>query len=289
MTAPSSPSAVPGNDVGTVPTPSKSGRPARAGNSHRIAVIGAGKRFGALQVFSDINLTVGEREIISLVGPSGCGKTTLLRCIDGLVPLSEGEVRIEGAPIDGPPPGVAMVFQHFGLFPWKTVFANVAYGLRLAGASRAEINEKVPRFIQLVGLKGFENAYPYQLSGGMQQRCGLARALAIEPKLLLMDEPFAAVDAQTREILQFELLRIWQMRPISMVFVTHSIEEAVLMGHRVVVLKGRPSKVFETIEVDLPNPRSRATLTHPRFAALREHVWQTLMDEARAAELQLQH
>ena len=254
----------------------------------RIVVSGAGKRFGRLQVFQDVNLSVGEREIVSLVGPSGCGKTTLLRCLDGLAPLSEGEIRIGGTRVEEPPPGVAMVFQNFGLFPWKTVFQNVAYGLRLAGASSAAIRETVPRFIQMVGLAGFEDAYPYQLSGGMQQRCGLARALAIEPSVLLMDEPFAAVDAQTREILQFELLRIWEMRPTSMVFVTHSIEEAVLMGHRVVVLKGRPAGVWETIEVDLPNPRSRDTLGHPRFAELREHVWTNLMDEARAAELQLQ-
>jgi NitT/TauT family transport system ATP-binding protein len=205
-----------------------------------------------------------------------------------LIPPSSGKVDISGTEVTAPLPGVAMVFQQFGLFPWKTVFNNVAYGLKLAGASKAEIRERVPRFIRLVGLAGFEQAYPYQLSGGMQQRCGLARALAIEPSVLLMDEPFAAVDAQTREILQFELLRIWQMRPTSMVFVTHSIEEAVLMGHRVVVLKGRPASVFETIEVDLPFPRSRETLKHPRFAALREHVWMTLMDEARAAELQLQ-
>jgi NitT/TauT family transport system ATP-binding protein len=170
----------------------------------------------------------------------------------------------------------------------ETVYSNVAYGLRLSGASQSLIADRVPHFIRMVGLAGFENAYPYQLSGGMQQRCGLARALAIEPRVLLMDEPFAAVDAQTREILQFELLRIWQMRPTTMVFVTHSIEEAVLMGDRVVVLKGRPASVFEEIEVDLPHPRSRATLAHPRFAALREHVWSTLMDEAKAAELQLQ-
>ena len=181
-----------------------------------------------------------------------------------------------------------MVFQHFGLFPWKTVSANVGYGLRLAGASKEQIAERVPYFIKLVGLAGFENAFPYQLSGGMQQRCGLARALAIEPRVLLMDEPFAAVDAQTREILQFELIRIWQMRPTTMVFVTHSIEEAVLMGHRIVVLKGRPSSVYEVIEVDLPHPRGRSTLAHPRFATLREHVWSTLMDEAKAAELELQ-
>jgi len=262
--------------------------PAAGVAAARIRVQGLGKRYGSLEVFRDVNMEVGDREIVAIVGPSGCGKTTLLRCIDGLIPPSMGKVDISGTEVTAPLPGVAMVFQQFGLFPWKTVFNNVAYGLKLAGASKEEIRERVPRFIRLVGLAGFEEAYPYQLSGGMQQRCGLARALAIEPNVLLMDEPFAAVDAQTREILQFELLRIWQIRPTSMVFVTHSIEEAVLMGHRVVVLKGRPASVFETIEVDLPFPRSRETLTLPRFATLREHVWTTLMDEARAAELQLQ-
>jgi NitT/TauT family transport system ATP-binding protein len=254
----------------------------------RIRVRGLGKHYGSHEVFRDIDMDVGDREIVAIVGASGCGKTTLLRCIDGLIPPSRGRVDISDIEVTAPLPGVAMVFQQFGLLPWKTVFNNVAYGLKLAGASKAEIQDRVPRFIRLVGLSGFEGAYPYQLSGGMQQRCGLARALAIEPNVLLMDEPFAAVDAQTREILQFELLRIWQTRPTSMVFVTHSIEEAVLMGHRVVVLKGRPASVFETIEVDLPHPRNRETLTHPRFAELREHVWTTLMDEARTAELQLQ-
>ncbi|MCC6948350.1 MAG: ABC transporter ATP-binding protein [Bradyrhizobiaceae bacterium] len=263
-----------------------SASPARA--NARIRVQGLAKRYGALEVFRNVNVDVGDREIVAIVGPSGCGKTTLLRCIDGLIAPSSGKVEISGVEVTAPLPGVAMVFQQFGLFPWKTVFNNVAYGLRLAGASKAEIRERVPRFIKLVGLAGFEDAYPYQLSGGMQQRCGLARALAIEPSVLLMDEPFAAVDAQTREILQFELLRIWEVRPTSMVFVTHSIEEAVLMGHRVVVLKGRPAGVFEIIEVDLPHPRTRETLMHPHFAQLREHVWTTLMDEARAAELQLQ-
>ena len=153
-----------------------------------------------------------------------------------------------------------MVFQHFGLFPWKTVYDNVAYGLRMDGAGKAEIAERVPAFIEMVGLTGFENAYPYQMSGGMQQRCGLARALAVKPRVLLMDEPFAAVDAQTREILQFELLRIWEEHPTTMVFVTHSIEEAVLMGDRVIVLKGRPSNIDQTITIDLARPRTRATL-----------------------------
>jgi NitT/TauT family transport system ATP-binding protein len=254
----------------------------------RIAVRGAGKRYGKLQVFRDVDLSVGQREIVALVGPSGCGKTTLLRCLDGLIPMSGGEILIDGKPVKGPLPRTAMVFQHFGLFPWKTVRGNVAYGLDLAGASKAEIRERVPRFIHLVGLAGFEDAYPYQLSGGMQQRCGLARALAVEPDLLLMDEPFASVDAQTREILQFELLRIWRMRPTSMLFVTHSIEEAVLMGDRVIVLKGRPSTVAEIVLVDLPRPRTRATLLSPRFAQLREHVWNILMDEARRAEFELE-
>jgi ABC-type nitrate/sulfonate/bicarbonate transport system ATPase subunit len=204
-----------------------------------------------------------------------------------LIPLSAGEIKVEGERVTAPREGVAMVFQQFGLFPWKTVFQNVAYGLKLAGASRAQTAEKVPRFIELVGLTGFESYYPYQISGGMQQRCGLARALSVEPRVLLMDEPFGAVDAQTREILQFELLRIWEARPTTMVFVTHSIDEAVLMGDRVVVLKGRPSSVQEIVKVDLPRPRDRATLIKPRFAELREHVWGTLMADARQAELEV--
>jgi NitT/TauT family transport system ATP-binding protein len=254
----------------------------------RIRAVGVGKRYGDFVVFRDVDLAVGAREIVAVVGPSGCGKTTLLRCIDGLLPIDEGSIFIEDMAVTGPRAGVAMVFQHFGLFPWKTVFHNVAYGMKLAGASKAEIAEKVPYFINLVGLKGFEHVYPYQMSGGMQQRCGLARALAVEPTVLLMDEPFAAVDAQTREILQFELLRIWEMRPTSMVFVTHSIEEAVLMGDRVVVLKGRPSSIREIVDVDLPHPRTRETLTLSRFTELREHVWNTLKDEARKAEFILE-
>jgi NitT/TauT family transport system ATP-binding protein len=257
------------------------------GSSPRIRICGLAKCYGAFEVFRGIDVDVGEREILAIVGPSGCGKTTLLRCIDGLVAVEAGQIVVDGRRVTAPIPGMAMVFQHFGLFPWKTVADNVAYGLRMAGVSRAEIARRVPYFINLVGLAGFEDAYPYQMSGGMQQRCGLARALAIEPRVLLMDEPFAAVDAQTREILQFELLRIWESRPTTMVFVTHSIEEAVLMGDRVMVLKGRPSSVHEMIAIDLPRPRSRATLREPRFAELRERVWGTLMTEAREAEFQL--
>ncbi len=255
----------------------------------RIRVRGLAKQYGQFEVFRDVEFDVGAREVVAIVGPSGCGKTTLLRCIDGLLPVDEGDIWVDAQRIASPIAGVAMVFQHFGLFPWKTVYDNVAYGLRMAGAARDEITRRVPHFIRLVGLAGFEKAYPYQMSGGMQQRCGLARALAIEPSVLLMDEPFAAVDAQTREILQFELLRIWEQKPTSMVFVTHSIEEAALMGDRVFVLKGRPSRVAETIAIDLPRPRTRATLRLPRFAELREQVWGTLMSEARQAEFHLGH
>jgi len=260
---------------------------APAGGTAHIRIQGLAKRFGALEVFRDIDLDIGEREIVALVGPSGCGKTTLLRCVDGLVAADAGEVWVDGERVVEPIAGMAMVFQQFGLFPWKTVYDNVAYGLRMAGSGKDEIARRVPAFINLVGLAGFESVYPYQMSGGMQQRCGLARALAIEPRVLLMDEPFAAVDAQTREILQFELLRIWQQRPTTMMFVTHSIEEAVLMGDRVIVLRGRPSAIHEAIAIDLPRPRTRSTLRLPRFAELREQIWSTLMSEARAAEFHL--
>ena len=253
----------------------------------RIRISRAGMRYDAVQVFRDVDLDIGNREVVAIIGPSGCGKTTLLRCIDGLLPLASGELRLEGEPVRGPREGVAMVFQHFGLFPWKTVAQNVAYGLKLAGQGADAIAAKVAECIELVGLSGFDHYYPWQISGGMQQRCGLARALAVEPRVLLMDEPFGAVDAQTREILQFELLKIWEMRPTTMVFVTHSIEEAVLMGDRIVVLKGRPSTVHEVVEVDLPRPRDRRTLTLPRFAQLREHVWSTLMAEALKAEYEV--
>ncbi len=259
-----------------------------ATSAPRIRVRGLAKNYGTLEVFKGIDFDLGEREIVTIVGPSGCGKTTLLRCIDGLIPVDAGDIWCGRERVTEPTAGMAMVFQHFGLFPWKTVAENVGYGLKMAGVPAVEIAERVPHFIQLVGLTGFENAYPWQMSGGMQQRCGLARALAVEPNVLLMDEPFAAVDAQTREILQFELMRIWETRPTSMIFVTHSIEEAVLMGDRVFVLKGRPSNVQKVVEVDLPRPRTRDTLREARFAELREVVWSTLMAEAREAEFHLE-
>lgn len=253
----------------------------------RVVVSGASVRYGDLTVFQDIGLAVKDREIVSIVGPSGCGKTTLLRCIDGLTKLNSGRVTIDGEVLSRPMPGVSMVFQHFGLFPWKSVYNNVAYGLQLQGTHKARIAERVPEYIKMVGLVGFEKSYPHELSGGMQQRAGLARALAVEPQVLLMDEPFSAIDAQTREILQFELLRIWESRPIAMLFVTHSIDEAVLMGDRVLVLTGRPSRIREVIDVSIPHPRSRETLSTSRFHEVKAHVWDLLMNDVIAAERQV--
>jgi NitT/TauT family transport system ATP-binding protein len=176
-----------------------------------------------------------------------------------------------------------MVFQHFGLFPWKTVAENVGYGVELAGLRPEECQARVAEHIAMVGLTGFEKAYPYQLSGGMQQRVGLARALALQPDILLMDEPFGSLDAQTRELLQDELLRIWESAPRTMVFITHSIEEAIAIGDRVVLLSARPARVRETLVVDIPRPRTVAgVIAHPRFLPLRDRCWRLLRDSVAA-------
>jgi NitT/TauT family transport system ATP-binding protein len=245
----------------------------------RLVVEGACLRYGPLDVLSGLNLKVGKSEIVSIVGPSGCGKTTLLRCVGGLNRLNGGQIHIDGQLVEKPLPSVSMVFQHFGLFPWKNLWNNIAYGLKLRRTPEQEIARRVGTAIELVGLKGFEKSYPHQLSGGMQQRAGLARALVMEPRLLLMDEPFSAIDAQTREQLQFELLRIWDSRPTAMMFVTHAIDEAVLMGDRVVVLAGRPAYVRAVRHVDLPRPRDRSVVSSPSFIALREQVWHDLFDQ----------
>ena len=244
----------------------------------RLVVKNAAVRYGELEVLAGVSLSVGSSEVVSIVGPSGCGKTTLLRCVGGLTPLDGGEIRIDGQVVEKPLPSVSMVFQHFGLFPWKNLWNNIAYGLKLRRASNEEIERRVVEAIELVGLAGFEKSYPHQLSGGMQQRAGLARALVMEPRLLLMDEPFSAVDAQTREQLQFELLRIWDSRPTAMMFVTHAIDEAVLVGDRVVVLADRPAHVRAVRKVDLPRPRDRSVVSSPSFINLREQVWHDLFD-----------
>jgi NitT/TauT family transport system ATP-binding protein len=210
---------------------------------------------------------VAEHEVMCLLGPSGCGKTTLLRTVDGLIVPDDGEVTIGGRRVTGPRPDVAMVFQHFGLFPWKRLHQNVAYGLERA----------VAHYTRLVGLAGFEQAYPYQLSGGMQQRAGLARALAVNPSILLMDEPFGSLDAQTRETLQEELSRILAREPKTVLFVTHSIDEAIFLGDRVVVMSSRPGRVREILTVGLPRPRDLNQVRADAHAiTLRAHIWEEL-------------
>jgi NitT/TauT family transport system ATP-binding protein len=195
----------------------------------------------------------------------------------GLLPLDGGAIMVSGRPVTHPRRDVAMVFQHFGLFPWKTVASNVGYGLELAGLAEREKHERVARYVEMVGLTGFEASFPYQLSGGMQQRVGLARALAMQPRVLLMDEPFGALDALTRETLQDELLRIWERTGGTMIFITHSIEEAIALGDRVVVLSPRPARIREVVKIDIPRPRTvQKVIEHPSFVDLRERCWRQL-------------
>ena len=245
----------------------------------KIIVDRASKLFleGSVVAFRNVDLQIRSKEVVCVVGPSGCGKTTLLRCIGGLLAPSSGRVLIDGQPVERPREGVAIVFQHFGLLPWKTVVDNVAFGLRIAGTSTGVIAERLRHYVGLVGLTGFENHYPYQLSGGMQQRVGLARALAIDPEILLMDEPFASVDAQTREVLQEELLQLHERERKTMLFITHSIDEAIMLGDRVAVMASRPGRLKEVLPVDFPRPRDPAALRgHSRYTELRNHIWEEL-------------
>jgi len=245
----------------------------------KIIVDHASKLFleGSVVAFRNVDLQIRNQEVLCVVGPSGCGKTTLLRCIGGLLAPSSGQVLIDGQAVDCPREGVAIVFQHFGLLPWKSVMDNVAFGLRIAGAPREVVTERLDHYIQLVGLAGFETHYPYQLSGGMQQRVGLARALAIDPEILLMDEPFASVDAQTREVLQEELLQLHERERKTMIFITHSIDEAIILGDRVAVMASRPGRIKEILTVDFARPRDPAAVrAQSRYTELRNHIWEEL-------------
>ncbi|HET8562586.1 MAG TPA: ABC transporter ATP-binding protein [Candidatus Binatia bacterium] len=235
---------------------------------------------GEVVALQDINIEVKPYESLCILGPSGCGKTTLLRIIDCLIARDCGEVVIDGEPVTEPRTDVAMVFQHFGLFPWKTLDENIAFGLELRRRQRPDKTAMVQRYIELMGLKGFEKSYPHQLSGGMQQRAGLARALAINPSLLLMDEPFGSLDAQTREMMQEELLRILESEKKTLIFVTHSIDEAILLGDRIVMMSRRPGRVRDILPVDIPRPRKILSVrSHPRYIELRNSIWEMLKQD----------
>ncbi|GAA2096449.1 ABC transporter ATP-binding protein [Streptomyces albiaxialis] len=232
-----------------------------------------------VEALRDVGLEVAENEFVTVLGPSGCGKTTLLKSVAGLVPWDDGEILVDGAPVRGPGPERSVVFQNFALLPWATVLDNVAFGLRMRGVDRAEREERSRALIATVGLAGFEAKLPGELSGGMQQRVGLARALAVRPRVLLMDEPFGAVDEQTRRLLQEELLALWEEHRLTVVFITHSMEEAVLLGDRVVLMSARPGRVAEIVPVDLPRPRSHDVGGVGRsgaYAEITAYLWDRL-------------
>ena len=234
-----------------------------------------------LAVLDGIEFRVGQGELVCIVGPSGCGKSTFLNAVDGLTKVSTGEIRVGGRTVTGPGPDRAMVFQHDSLFPWRTVLGNVVYGLELQGRRRpGERRARALELIELVGLAGFAEHYPHELSGGMRQRVNIARALVMDPELLLLDEPFAALDAQTREFMQLELLKILARAKATALFITHQISEAVFLANRVVVFSARPARIKAIIEVDLPTERTLATKHHPTFMALEDRIWRLIEQEA---------
>lgn len=224
---------------------------------------------GEIEVIRDFTLEVHEGELVCLVGASGCGKTTLLNVVAGLIPASSGQVLLDGRPVNSPGPDRAMVFQDDAVFPWYTVWENLEYPLRIAGVDKAQRQQIVDRYIKLVGLEGFEDMYPRELSGGMRKRVDVARAMAAGPKVLLMDEPFAALDVITKERLQEEFLRIWYEAQMTVLFVTHDLEEALFLAERVVVMASQPGRVQRVVQVPFAHPRGPELRTNPDFQALR--------------------
>jgi NitT/TauT family transport system ATP-binding protein len=254
-----------------------------AGEAPLISLRRVSKSFkdGKLLALDRISFDVRPGEFLSLVGPSGCGKTTLLRLINGLLTPDQGEVLVKGVP-PVPNSNLAMVFQSARLLPWRTVAGNIDFVLALRGLSRRDSAARTLALLGAVGLRDFADAYPHELSGGMQSRVGLARALAVEPQVLLMDEPFAALDAMTRETLRGELLRMWARRRMAVVFVTHDIDEAIILSQRVVLLRPRPGRIEEIMPVDLPEPRwQHDPRGVPAFADLRRHLWDKIQGMAR--------
>jgi len=249
----------------------------------RVSHIYRPARGRAVTALENVSLEVGDREFVAILGPSGCGKSTLLYLVGGFLPIEAGAIRIGGAPIAGPGPDRGIVFQHFALFPWKTVIQNVRYGLEKQGLSNADCDRRAREFIELVGLAGFETNYPSQLSGGMKQRAAIARTLAIDPGILLMDEPFGALDAQTRSLMQGELLRIWQGSRKTVIFVTHDVQEAVFLAERIAVMSARPGRIKEIVATDFDRTDPELTRTRA-FIDTVDAVWNLVRGEAILAQ-----
>jgi NitT/TauT family transport system ATP-binding protein len=267
----------PGDVVEPAPGSESSGMP-------KIRATGVRKQFtsrrGPVLAIDRIDFVAEPGEFISIVGPSGCGKSTFLYILGGFIAASSGDVRVDDVPVKGADPNRGIVFQEFVLFPWKTVLGNVTYGLARQGVPRHERKERARELIDTVKLTGFEKHYPKELSGGMKQRVALARTLIMDPDVLLMDEPFGAIDAQTRVVLQAELLQIWERTTKTVVFVTHSVEEALYLSDKVYVLSHRPARVREILDVDLPRPRDpEAILGTPEYVRLHKRIWALLQEE----------
>jgi NitT/TauT family transport system ATP-binding protein len=251
----------------------------------KLAVQSLDKRFGDLEALRQINFELAAGTFVSIVGPSGCGKTTFLRIVAGLERATSGEVRIDERPVTRPGSDRGFVFQQDSLLPWRTVLANTMIGPELAGANGKRERERALQLLKLVGLNGFEHYFPRQLSGGMRQRVNLARALAIDPEILLMDEPFSALDAQSREIMQTELLRIWEQGRKTVLFVTHQIDEAVFLSDQVLVFARRPGRLQERVTIDLPRPRALAVKRTPEFISYVDHIWKSIENDVRESVL----
>jgi len=234
---------------------------------------------GPVRALQNFDIDIREGEFLSILGPSGCGKSTFLNVLLGLIRPDSGDVRLRGKPISGPGTDRAMVFQEFGLLPWRTVQANVELGLELKGMGAEQRRNLSEPLINMIGLSGFERHFPHELSGGMKQRVGLARALATDPDVLLMDEPFAALDAQTRDLMQVELLRVWQEAKKTVLFVTHQIDEAIYLSDRVMVMTKRPGRAKKIFTIDLPRPRDYEMRVTPEFNELKLEIWNELKDE----------
>ncbi len=247
----------------------------------RVAIENVSKEYGTVRAVDNVSFNVDNEELVVLVGPSGCGKTTLLRTIAGIETPDDGSIQVDGKKVTKPGADRGFVFQQDCLFPWRTVWQNTLFGLEINGKVSPETTARTKQLLQLVGLNGFETYYPSQLSGGMRQRVNLARALAINPEVLIMDEPFSALDAQTREVMQIELLRIWLDGRKTVLFITHQIDEAVFLADRVVVLGRRPGRIKEIVPIDLPRPRGLAIKRDPRFVAYVDRVWNLIENDVR--------